>query len=140
MVRAYSVSGPFVRRPQAYVLSDFVSQALRGSIHIEAHQPVFRRYTSVTDVLKVALMMANLGWSGVLESGGELIELQDLAEVVRREVNPDSVITRAPLISTTPSIYASDNFSWQAACARTSFEPQTLSEQVRAVRDFLLCT
>lgn len=137
VIRAYSVSGPFVRRAQAYALSDFVSQAEHGNIHINAEQPSFRRYTSVSDLLRVALLMANQGWSGILESGGELVEMQDLAEVVRREVNPAAVITRVPLVSTTPQVYASDDSSWRFACRQVSLDPQTLEEQVRAVRDFL---
>ncbi len=135
--RVYSISGPYVRRPEAYALSSFVTQALRGTIHIEAAGPVYRRYSSVSDVLTVALGLAECGLSGVVESGGDLVEMQDLANTVRRVVNPKAIVTREPMVSTVPQIYASDDSSWRTACARVLLKPQTLEEQVGAVRDFL---
>lgn len=138
VVRAYSVSGPYVRRPRAYALSQFVLDAARGNIHIMADRPVFRRYSSVSDLLKVALLMADGGWSGILESGGDLVEMEVLAERVRREVNQEAMITRVPLASVAPQVYASDNTSWLSGCASVGLEPQSLENQIRLTRDFLL--
>jgi nucleoside-diphosphate-sugar epimerase len=131
--RAFSVSGSLVRRPHAYAFSDFIVQARSGSIRISARQPVFRRYVSVTDLLSVALLRANQGWSGVLDSGGELVEMGELAEMVIAETNPEASIFREPLLSDVPEIYASDGVSWDQACQACAYTPLTLTEQIREV-------
>jgi nucleoside-diphosphate-sugar epimerase len=140
VARAYSVSGPYVRTPTAYAFSHFILQALDGSIRISADRPVYRRYTSVSDLLTVALLKAQQGWSGVLESGGDLVELETLAQVVRREVNPAAEVSRVPLATREPQVYASNNSIWQSACTTVGFKPQGLRSQVRSVRDYLLST
>ncbi len=137
VVRAYSVSGPFVRRVRDYAFSDLIAQAIEGDIMITADRPVYRRYVAVKDLLTVALCSGDQGWSGIIDSGGELVEMQDLAQVVKSVVNPSARIRRAELRSSTPSTYASDNETWEEACGRTGTRPLPLVEQVRPVEAFL---
>lgn len=137
VARAYSVSGPFVRRVRDYAFSDFVAQAILGDLTITASRPVFRRYVSVADLISVSLSSADQGWSGVIESGGDLVEMQGLAEVVRDVVNPSARIHREALMTEKPSVYASDNTSWEQACLRTGIVPMSLRHQVRSVEDFV---
>lgn len=137
VARAYSVSGPFVRRVRDYAFSDLVAQAILGDLSITASVPVFRRYVSVADLISVSLSSANQGWSGVIESGGDLLEMQGLAEMVRDVVNPSARIHREALVTEEPSVYASDNTLWEQACRRTGIVPMSLREQVRSVEDFV---
>lgn len=137
VARAYSVSGPFVRRMHEYAFSDFVAQAAVGDITIKATRPVFRRYVAVSDLLSVSFASADRGFSGIIDSGGDLVEMQELAQAVRDIVNPSARIHRETLTSQEPSVYASDNVSWLDACHRTGINPMTLNEQVRAVERFV---
>ena len=138
VARAWSVSGPFVRRPRAYAFSDFILQAPSGHIHITADRLVFRRYVDVGDYLRVCLIRAEQGWSGVVDSGGPLVEMQELAEQIRDIVEPTAVITRAELSKSSPSVYASDDQSWLAACMLAGMTPHTLPEQVEATHRGLI--
>lgn len=137
VARAYSVSGPFVRRTHDYAFSGLIAQAIAGDMTIEATQPVYRRYVSISDLLTVSFTLAGNGWSGIIDSGGDLIEMQDLAEIIRGVVNPTARINRGAIETWEPSVYASDNVTWSEGCRRTQIEPLSLPEQVFAVESYL---
>ena len=137
VARAWSVSGPFVRRPGDYAFSDLILQARGGHIQIAADRPVFRRYIDVGDYLDVCLTRGLQGWSGVIDSGGPLVEMQELAEQIRDVVNPLAPLSRPPLRTKEPSTYASDDRSWQQACTQASFTPRSLSEQISYTAAYL---
>lgn len=132
VARAYSMSGPLVGQPRAYALSDFVLQARTGSVRVRASRPVWRRYTDVGDFLRVCVQRGLAGWSGTIDSGGELVEMSELASRVVEVVNPRAEILRDPLESSADSVYASDDTSWRAACAATGYAPASLREQIAA--------
>mgnify|MGYP003607963359 FL=1 len=130
VARAYSVSGPHVLAPNAYAFSDFILQARQGHVHVSAQRPTWRRYISAGDFLWVTSTLTLGGWSGVVDSGGPLIELGNLAQRVVQVVNPAATITRAALTVPTPSTYASDGTSWMHACELLDYHPWPLSNQI----------
>lgn len=137
--RAYSVSGGYVRRPHDYAFSNLILQAAKGQVQVVADRPVLRRYVSVDDFLTVCLGRAVSGWSGVIDSGGELVEMGNLAERIVRVVNPSASVTRASQSSSKPSVYASDDGTWRAACTALGFLPADLESQIRATAVGLGC-
>lgn len=137
VARAWSVSGPDVRIPRKYAFSDLVLQAKSGAIQVNASQPVFRRYVGVDDFLEVSMARLLSGWSGTIDSGGELVEVGELAERVRSIVNPQASISRVEQTSTEPSIYASDDVSWREACGESGINPSEIDEQIREVANRL---
>ena len=133
--RVYSVSGPFVRNPEAYAFSSFIQQAHNGQIRITAQRPTYRRYVDVCDLLRVGISRMDAGLSGVFESGGELVEMYELATRIAASAGENIPIVRDEIIDLTPSIYASDNQEWIAACRGANFTPRNLDEQIdRVVR------
>ncbi|MCX6432201.1 MAG: hypothetical protein NTX29_05255, partial [Actinobacteria bacterium] len=82
VARVYSVSGPFVREPRRYAFSDMIIQASEGRVVVDAERPTYRRYVRVADVLRVCRELGAQGHSGVVESGGELIEMGELASEI----------------------------------------------------------
>jgi nucleoside-diphosphate-sugar epimerase len=137
VARAWSVSGPDVRTPRKYAFSDLVLQAKSGVIQVNASQPVFRRYVGVEDFLEVSMARLLSGWSGTIDSGGELIEVGELADRIRSIVNPQASISRLEQTSTEPSIYASDDVSWREACGEAGINPSEIDEQIREVANRL---
>lgn len=133
VARAYSVSGALVTRPEAYALSDFVGQARSGAIVVQAPTEVWRRYCGLDDYLAVCVGELMDGLSGIVESGGPLVEVRDLARLVA-DLSP----APRPVVRSTPPVgqaltYASDDASWQAACTRQALVPASLAEQVTSV-------
>ena len=133
VLRTYSVSGAHVRRPRSYAFSDFILQAQTGRLRIGADRPVYRRYVNIQDALKVSLTCGAAGASGIVETGGELLEMGDLASRIDNIVNPSAEVTRAERTSDEPSIYCSDNLSWDEWVLNSGVNPLDLDEQIAAV-------
>lgn len=130
VARAYSVSGPYVRRPSEYAFSSFVEQAGSGRIRVTADRPTFRRYTDAGEFLALCIRRGLDGYSGVIESGGELVEMGELAQRIATASRGAVFVERAMPITEEPSTYASDNELWQRHCKIVGFVPSTLDEQV----------
>ena len=137
VLRAYSLSGPFVRFPRHYALSDFILSAAQGHIKILADHRVWRRYVAVQDALRVSVKHALQGSSGIIETGGELVEMQELASIVTKVVNPGATVSR-PSLRESETTYASDNQAWVAACRHVGLVPKDLPTQVRETAEWLL--
>ncbi len=140
VARAWSVSGQHVRRPTDYAFSDFIMQASKGRVLVSASRPVYRRYISAEDFLRVCAWHVLQGWTGVIDSGGELIEMQPLAEKIAAVVNPVASVERAEMTSLEPSTYASDNDTWTRACKQMELHPLDLDGQIRVTATGLLRT
>jgi nucleoside-diphosphate-sugar epimerase len=136
VARAWSVSGAFVLKPRSYALSDMIMQAAEGAIRITAPMEVFRRYVSVDDLLAVSLAAAE-ATTPIVDSGGPLVEMHELAEAVRAVVNPAAWIERAARSSAPANRYYSDALQWDSLCDRLTFEPAPLDEQVRVTMNGL---
>ena len=137
VARAWSVSGGHVQKYQNYAFSDFIHSAVNhGFVRLRAKSLVTRRYCAVEDFL--AVVMANSQGRSWLEvdSGGELVELGDLASLIAQEVGAGSVsVVSNPRDVNLNDSYHSDNASWAGACSSARFEPLTLVEQIRNVRE-----
>ncbi len=127
--RPYSLSGRFVRSRPSYALFDIIDQAKNsGTVFLKSSNFVFRRYTDAEEF--ISLGIASSPGGSPLESGGELIELGDLAEKVIDELNLSGTIQRGET-SGTPDTYYSDGSSFDFACSQVGFIPSSLSEQIR---------
>lgn len=128
--RAYSLSGPWVKRPRDYAFSDLILQAQEGIMRISAKRPTYRRYVSVDDFLHVMTSLAQAGESITVESGGELVEMSELADNIRRVVNPNAQVLR-PEFGGSASHYCSTDGSWEEASKATGWRSRDLESQIR---------
>ncbi len=135
--RAWSVSGPYVGRPRDYAFSDIVAQALVGDVTLSARHLVWRRYVDVADLLAVAVGHALGGRSGMFDSGGELVELGELAELAISILRPGARVHRETASGDADDHYHSDNASWESRCAALGRVPLPLREQIRLTADAL---
>jgi nucleoside-diphosphate-sugar epimerase len=138
IARAWSLSGAFVRHPAHYALFDMITQAIAGAIHITATAPVYRRYTSVEDLLAVALSNAGSPGATVIDSAGPLLEMAELAAAVARVVNTGAPITRAQPDGGAPHAYFAEPASWDRACVSAAFVPADIDEQIAIAYQGLL--
>lgn len=137
VARAYSLSGTLVGRPHGYGFSDLVLQARTGRVEVRSPGEVWRRYCGADDYLAVCLAELMAGRSGVIESGGPLVELRDLAmQIANRYPGSRPEVVALPPTGE-PLRYASDDADWQAACGRQGYVPATLGEQIDVVQDAL---
>ena len=135
VLRAWSVSGGFVRDPDQYALSSFVRQGLdSGNIRVSADRMVYRRYCAVEELLAVGLHLAHRHSHSLLDSGGEKLEMFDLAQKVAEQIPGAKVILENPARhSQDPDDYSSDNESWVQGIRETKLMPMSIEEQITNV-------
>lgn len=132
IARPWSLSGSLVTRPARYAFSNLVMQARAGEIRIEAAHEVWRRFTGVDDFFAVALAKACMS-SGVLDSGGELVEIGALARRICDVLGVSARIVRPAGPAGSPDEYCPPVDVWDGACSAVGFVPATLEEQIRNV-------
>lgn len=140
VIRAYSVSGGYVRRPRHYAFSDLILQAAQGHVHVSADSLVYRRYCSVRDVLTVALRSGANGRSGLFETGGSHVEMGELADAIVASINPRATVARSWRGGSVPHSYCSDNTSWLEWTNAAGVRTTELDEQITQAAEILLAS
>jgi nucleoside-diphosphate-sugar epimerase len=107
VMRVWAVSGMHVQRPGAYAFSQFVLDALRGGpIVVQARHPVLRSYALVDDVIADSFdaMVHGVDHS---DSGGEAIEIGQLAAIIGTSSGGVAVRRSHLAASLEPDVYCS---------------------------------
>lgn len=129
VTRAWSISGAHVQEPQGYALGSMIRDADVGAIRIMAHRPVFRRYVLAEELLAVGIAEGGVG-PATIDSGGELVEMAELAARIAAVVRPDAVISRDVVDPDDPDRYHSDGQDWERRCRRWDLASETLDRQI----------
>ena len=99
--RIFNLSGRGIPRENNFALVDFMIKSMENlDLIINSNYSVIRRYSDITQLLKLLVAMADSGQNCVFDSGGAKIELRALADkiikvvkskskVVASEINPD---------------------------------------------------
>jgi nucleoside-diphosphate-sugar epimerase len=129
VARAWSISGAHVQEPQGYALGSMIRDADAGAIRIMARRPVFRRYVLAEELLAVGIAEGGVG-RATIDSGGELVEMAELAARIAAVVSPDAVITRGEVDPRDPDRYHSDGQDWDRCCQKWGFAGVPLDGQI----------
>lgn len=132
IARAWSVSGGLVTKPQSFALSDFITQASRGELHIRASTPVFRRYSAIEDLFALALAKTQMSLFSIVNSEGSLVEMSELARAVKREINAAAQITRVRPTFGEEDNYFATSHEWDSLQQQLFFSARGLPDQIRA--------
>jgi nucleoside-diphosphate-sugar epimerase len=129
VVRAWGLSGAHVQKPQVYALGSMIRDADSGAIRITARRPVFRRYVLAEELLAVGIAEGGVG-PATIDSGGELVEMAELAARIVAVINPHAVITRDHVDPHGPDLYHSDGQDWEKHCLGLDFASAPLDRQI----------
>ena len=129
VVRAWSISGAHVQEPQAYALGSMIREADAGAIRITSRRRVFRRYVLADELLALGIAEGSVG-PATIDSGGESVEMAELAARVATVVNPNAVITRGEVDFQDPDRYHSDGQDWERRCRRWGLASASLEQQI----------
>ena len=132
--RIYSVTGSEITNPAEFAIGDLVLQGCRGNeIRIESSIPVNRKYVDVKDLLRVSLTRL-IHESFVMDSGGELIELADLAQLIsKRFVNVPTVIKNLQLMNSESDNYFSRSSEFEEIATKLNINLLGIDEQIDRV-------
>ncbi len=87
--RIFNLSGSNINKFQTFAIAQLIRNAIdQKCIKVLADHQVFRRYADVNQLMRLILKLLNSKINGVFDSGGPLIELRELASVIKNIVNP----------------------------------------------------
>ena len=93
VARAWSVTGGHVQNPREYAFSAIILDGMEeGRIAVHADHLVYRRYLAVEDLLALAIAQSHLIGFTSFDSGGPLIELRALAQLVSAAIPGAQVV------------------------------------------------
>ena len=132
IARAWSVSGGHVQNPRDYALSGMILDALQdGLISVHSDHLVYRRYSAVEELLALATHASKLPGLSQVDSGGHLVELEQLAELVSAAVSGSKVLTsESARESSNVDSYFSDGAAWDEETERSGLRTLTLEGQI----------
>ena len=133
VARVWSVTGSYCTKPQTFAFTDLIAQAKLGLIEIKAKHLVYRRYCALEDVLAFAMLPSAPGGNPIFNTGGDLIELGELAKIVVDLVNPNAEIGRKIDQQLTPDDYHSDSKDWGQLVQSADLARDSISDQVTRV-------
>jgi nucleoside-diphosphate-sugar epimerase len=133
VLRAYAVSGRFMRDPEQFALGDFLLRALAGlPIVIKAPMPVIRGYGHAGDMVNLAFRWL---WSEHLPPGHPIaavsheVELLELASLISSLYNlqPTSSAIDHRL---SPNRYSADPFTYRNLLCSLQIVPRSQVDQI----------
>ena len=128
--RLWGASGRFMPRHPDYALSDFLCSALDDQVvHIRSSNKVWRRQCDAGEFMGVLLALAHEGVDRTLDSGGELIEIGDLAQEVVKHF-PSVSISREPANQGREDDYYSRSREFDNEASRLGIRLSSIEEQV----------
>jgi len=132
VARAWSLSGDLVPLPAAYAFSDFVWQALKThSISVKAQSEVWRRYCDAGQFLRLVLLSTFLSRSSIVDSGGPLIEVRDLASKISESHDSVTVYKYHP--HGIPDNYYSSGDQYEKLCVEFGFPLESIDDQIKRI-------
>jgi nucleoside-diphosphate-sugar epimerase len=133
VARVWSVSGSFCTKPLSFAFTDLIARAKVGLIEIKAKHLVFRRYCAIEDVLALAMLPNPTVSNPIFDTGGDLIEIGDLAKLVVELVNSKAEIHRQIDLGLTSDDYRSDNSDWEKLVGAGLLSKDSIREQIARV-------
>ena len=133
IARVWSVTGSYCTKPDSFAFTDLIAQTKLGLIEIKAKHLVFRRYCAIEDVLALAMLPSPTVSDPFFDTGGDLIEIGDLAKLVVELVNPNAEIRRQIDPELTSDDYHSDNSDWENLVGPGLLSKDSLREQIARV-------
>lgn len=141
IARLFNLSGPYINKLDAYALASFIRQARAGHIEIRAPHPVIRSYTSASNLLTLALqqlLAAEATPFLCLETAGDqTTEMAELADAVRRVVNPAATMSRANIANTPIDRYVGDGTQYRQLLQDFNIPEHSLAQQITDTADYL---
>lgn len=135
VARAWSVSGGHVQNPRDYALSGMILDGLEGGlISVHSNHLVYRRYSAVEELLALAMHASDSPGLSHVDSGGPLVELEELAELVSAAI-PGSKVLGNECIRESGNVdsYFSDSAAWDDETERSGLRSLTLEGQIENV-------
>ena len=137
MFRIWSITGGLVTKKHGFAFSDLILQAKKGQMQVNASSSVMRRYCLVDEVIALGFTKFAERFR-IVDTGGELIEIRDLAKKILKIVNPLATLEFADHDSQLESDnYFSDGIDWNKLSNQNSYLSASINDQINLVSNSL---
>jgi nucleoside-diphosphate-sugar epimerase len=144
IIRVFNLAGPFLNKPQHYVLGSVLTDlAAGGPIRLHSDHPVIRSFVHVADLVDVAFaIMLGIASSpeGIFDTAGEReVEVGELATLAASILGHHSVVVERPNIpaGAVADRYVGDGEALESIARTYGFELATLETQITDTATFL---
>lgn len=121
-----------------YAFSSIVMKALNNEqIHINSYKKVLRKYVDLRQLFEVMIRSIASGNQFTISSGGELIEIQDLANLIVSELDSESIISRSEIDIGHDDDYFSKDNSMESLFSENKMNVIGIRDQIRNVSSAL---
>ncbi len=137
--RVFSLSGQDMKEPLKYAIGNLLNQVIStGSIELSSKGLVVRRYMDSRDLMTLLLEYVMRGDSISVESGGEKIDLIQLAKLVLKLYgHPPDSITYSDTSETLSNEYFSSENHFEKIADETSYTLADIKNQISNVAESL---
>ena len=139
ILRLWGATGSDMTEPLKYAVGDLIRQAITNrEILISSDRLVYRRYVDSRDVMEIAMRASLLEKNVVLDSGGAIIEMAELAHKIRNLFSPRKRIIRPKLRKVQPDIYFSTSTQMEEFAEKFEMTTLSLDEQLLETKDSVI--
>ena len=129
--RLWASSGHLMPIDRKYAISDFIYQGLTSQlIEVKSDHKVWRRYMDAEDFINVLHTLAMKGFSKLLDSTGDLVEIRSLASKIGLVTNA-RVKTLDNLPSSPPDLYYPEGDEMSELITKYGLSLKSLERQVK---------
>ena len=133
--RVFSLSGQDMKEPSKYAIGNLLCQAIStGSIQLSSKGLVVRRYMDSRDLMTLLLEYVRRGDSVSVESGGEKVDLIQLArQILKLYGHSPDAITFADTSTTQSNAYFSSEDYFEKIAGETNYTLTGIMDQIANV-------
>jgi nucleoside-diphosphate-sugar epimerase len=131
ILRMWGGSGRDLTSPFKYAIGDLIRQALvSDKIIVSSEQLTYRRYSDASQQLEIAIRCAISGKNLVFDSGGQIIEMGELANIIKNTLQPNLEIVRKLDANLPADKYYSESNQFESFAKEYGIELFTLKQQI----------
>jgi UDP-glucuronate decarboxylase len=136
--RIFNLTGPYINKVAAYAIASFIIDGQAGRpIIVRAPREVWRGYVAIRELMSLVLaMLEHPAGIDQFDSGGEAIELGEVAQVVAQVTGAREVI-RTPVSEPTADRYLGDNRRYRTLLQQHGIASVPFAKQVEETADYL---
>lgn len=137
--RIFAITGPYINKHEAYAIASFILDGLAGrTIEVRATRPVIRAYVAIRELMSLSFALMAAAPTGTVrfDSGGEPLELADVAATVAGALPPVRV-ARAAISDDVADRYHGDVKTYAGLLSAHRIEPVPLLRQVEETIDYI---
>lgn len=139
--RIFNIAGPHINKHGSYALAGFILDALRGGpIVVKATGEVVRGYVAVRELMSLGLALLTAGKRGAIrfDTGGEPLEMGEIAARVAAQLGGCAVERAARDPAAPPNVYAGDQAGYALLLDEHRIQPVSFAQQIAETADFLM--